>query len=93
MSQPQGQPRFCPTRTDDRPVLFAHRLSVKQCQDRQRGQYHKCFTCVHNNAWVATKGKTPRAAEAAPADSSPKRPKVPKKGELVAVAAALRADD
>jgi hypothetical protein len=20
------------------------------CQDRQRGLYHKCFTCVHNNA-------------------------------------------
>ncbi len=47
---PQGQSRLCPTRTDDRPVLFAHRLSVTQCQSRQRGSYHKCYTCAFSNA-------------------------------------------
>jgi hypothetical protein len=58
MSQPpQGQSRVCPTRTDDRPALFAHKVNQAQCQDRQRGRYHKCYTCVFNNAWVASKGR------------------------------------
>jgi len=70
MNQPQGQSRVCPTRVDDRPVLFAHKLSAGQCQDRQRGRYHKCYTCVHNNAWVSARGvrdakqKAPAPAEA-----------------------------
>lgn len=42
--------RLCPTRVDGASVLFAHKVSLGQCQDRQRGKYHKCFTCVHNNA-------------------------------------------
>lgn len=73
MNQPQGQSRVCPTRVDDKPVLFAHRLSAGQCQDRQRGRYHKCYTCVHNNAWVSANG--PRDAKrkaAAPAGAGDK---------------------
>ena len=46
--------RFCPTRIDAAPVLFAHKVSEGQCQDRQRGQYHKCFTCAFNNAHVGS---------------------------------------
>jgi hypothetical protein len=42
--------RQCPTRIDGQPVLFAHKVNLGQCQDRQRGHYHKCFTCVFNNA-------------------------------------------
>ena len=38
-------------------MLFAHKVSAGQCQDRQRGHYHKCFTCAHNNAYVAAHGK------------------------------------
>ena len=37
-------------------VLFAHKVSQAQCQDRQRGRYHKCFTCAYNNAYVAVHG-------------------------------------
>ena len=48
--------RFCPTRIDAAPVLFAHKVSEGQCQDRQRGQYHKCFTCAWNNAYVQVHG-------------------------------------
>ena len=48
--------QICPTRIDNHPVLFAHRVSPGQCQDRQRGHYHKCFTCVHNNAYVSRRG-------------------------------------
>jgi hypothetical protein len=51
-----GELHVCPTRIDGTPVLFAHKVSNGQCQDRQRGHYHKCFTCAWNNAWVATRG-------------------------------------
>ena len=39
----------CPTRIDGHSVLFAHMVTEPMCQKRQRDQYHKCFTCVHNN--------------------------------------------
>jgi len=56
--------RLCPTRTDERAALFAHKVSLAQCQSRQRGQYHKCFTCAYNNAYVAKFGMPEaRAAE------------------------------
>ena len=48
--------RICPTRTDGRAALFAHKVSQAQCQSRQRGQYHKCFTCAYANATVAKFG-------------------------------------
>jgi len=48
--------RTCPTRIDGAAALFAHRVSPARCQDRQRGRYHKCFTCVYNHAYVATHG-------------------------------------
>ncbi len=57
--------QLCPTRVDRAPVLFAHKVSAGQCQDRQRGSYHKCFTCAHNNAYVAKNGK-PTAGSATP---------------------------
>ena len=49
--------QLCPTRIDGAPVLFAHKVTQGQCQDRQRGQYHKCFTCAYNNAYVAKNGR------------------------------------
>lgn len=49
--------QMCPTRVDGAPVLFAHKVTQGQCQDRQRGSYHKCFTCAFNNAYVAKYGK------------------------------------
>ena len=61
--------QLCPTRIDGAPVLFAHKVTQGQCQDRQRGQYHKCFTCAYNNAYVAKNGhpmpvRAPRETEA-----------------------------
>lgn len=55
-----GSLRVCPTRIDRAPVLFAHKVVDSQCQDRQRGHYHKCFTCSWNNAWIRLHG-APRA--------------------------------
>jgi len=58
--------QVCPTRIDGAAVLFAHRVSATQCQDRQRGHYHKCFTCAHNNAYVAKHGRADAPAAQAP---------------------------
>ena len=59
---PNGELHLCPTRIDGAPALFAHRVSNGQCQDRQRGQYHKCFTCAWNLAWVRAHGAPPPAS-------------------------------
>jgi hypothetical protein len=57
MTEPTTGLQLCPTRVDGAPVLFAHKVTLGQCQDRQRGQYHKCFTCAYNNAYVAKNGR------------------------------------
>ena len=46
---PQGM-HLCPTRTNDEPVLIAAMITMATCQQRQREHFHKCPTCVHNNA-------------------------------------------
>ncbi|MCP3915387.1 MAG: hypothetical protein GY711_07515 [bacterium] len=56
MSQSIGHTRVCPTRIDGATALFTHKVTVPQCQDRQRGRYHKCFTCSYNNGYVAAHG-------------------------------------
>jgi hypothetical protein len=56
MAKTTGHKRVCPTRIDAAAALFAHRVTTSQCLDRQRGLYHKCFTCAHNNAYVAAHG-------------------------------------
>ena len=56
--------RICPTRTDGRPSLFAHKVTLPQCQARQRESFHKCFTCAHNNnLQAAQQGLPPRQVE------------------------------
>ena len=42
--------RSCPTRESGTQPLFQHTVTVAQCQSKQRGLYHKCFTCAHGNA-------------------------------------------
>lgn len=83
MANESGHARICPTRIDGAPVLFAHRVTVPQCQDRQRGRYHKCYTCAHNNAYVATHG-TLEAREA--------KRKLAQKASAPKVAPAVEAD-
>ena len=56
MASPDFGLQMCPTRIDGHTVLFAHKVTQGQCQDRQRGQYHKCWTCVHNNAVAGKNG-------------------------------------
>ena len=50
MTSTHGHDRTCPTRSDGAEILFTHKVTQAKCQDRQRGQYHKCYTCEHNNA-------------------------------------------
>ena len=70
MANPNGHTRVCPTRIDGGAALFAHRVTLDQCQDRQRGRYHKCFTCVYNNAYVAIHGlPQPTQPERAPVEN------------------------
>lgn len=68
MTEPPSNPglQLCPTRVDGAPVLFAHKVTAGQCQDRQRGHYHKCFTCAFNNAYVAKNGRPVEPVAAAP---------------------------
>ena len=56
MTASEDHARICPTRTNGAEVLFTHKVTVEQCQDRQRGRYHKCYTCAFNNGWVASNG-------------------------------------
>ena len=64
--------QLCPTRIDGSAVLFAHKVVAGQCQDRQRGHYHKCFTCIYNNAYVAQNGRTKRPSPVAVRESEVK---------------------
>lgn len=54
--QPSSHARVCPTRIDAAPALFAHRVSVPRCAERQRVAYHKCYACAWSNAHVAAHG-------------------------------------
>ena len=48
--KPKAEPALqCPTRVDGLTPLIQHRLTQNQCQSKQRGLYHKCFTCSHAN--------------------------------------------
>ena len=77
MPNKNGHARVCPTRIDAAAALFTHRVTAKQCQDRQRGRYHKCFTCAFNNEYVAVHGppeNRPRVPRTRLATAQPQQP-------------------
>jgi len=39
--------RLCPTRTSGVASLIAHWITPLTCLERQRANYHKCFTCQY----------------------------------------------
>lgn len=45
----EAQGLQCPTRVGGSAPLFMHKVTTAQCQSKQRGLYHKCFTCEHRN--------------------------------------------
>lgn len=64
MTETHADARQCPTRRDGRAALFTHRVTEPECQSRQRGMFHRCFSCAHNNAWVARNGPIRNAVAA-----------------------------
>ena len=87
MSDTHSHTRVCPTRTDGAAALFAHRVSQQACQDKQRGRFHKCYTCAFNNAYVAENGLPPEIVAQPPAPA-PETPG-PRTAPLVEVEEAL----
>ena len=73
MPEPQDRTRVCPTRVDHAPVLFTHRVSEGRCQDRQRGRYHKCYTCAFRNEYVALHGPPEEARRPKPVEVAERR--------------------
>ncbi|MCZ6598101.1 MAG: hypothetical protein O7B99_10715 [Planctomycetota bacterium] len=69
--------RRCPTRPDGGEVLIAHTIDRETCQERQRGHYHKCFTCVHQNGAEPA----PAAAARGPAVPAGRSADEPVRGE------------
>jgi hypothetical protein len=43
--QPADARRLCPTRANGVASLIAHWITPATCLQRQRSNYHKCFTC------------------------------------------------
>lgn len=71
----QAKLQLCPTRIDGSPVLVAHKVDRKRCQERQRQRYHKCFTCAWNNDRVALHGEPQPVVEtSAPAATKKTNP-------------------
>ncbi len=87
----EPEKRQCPTRRDGGDALICHWIDPATCQRRQRQHYHKCHTCVHQNAQGASPvraGLPPREAPAPrPREASPAPLRVPRAGEVAAPAA------
>ena len=66
MENEKDHVRVCPTRIDGETALFAHKVTLDQCSDRQRGRYHKCYTCAHNHSYAVVYGQP--ALAGAPAE-------------------------
>lgn len=86
---PADDKRLCPTRTSGASSLIAQLITPDVCLERQRGSYHKCFTCQYQGlSAVASLSPPPKptplplpkrspVTEKAPARLG-KRAKVPK---------------
>lgn len=59
--------RQCPTRPDGAHSLIAHWITPAVCLDRQRHNYHKCFTCQYRG--LAAGAVLPAASRIEPAST------------------------
>jgi hypothetical protein len=46
--------RLCPTRASGAHSLIAHWITPSTCLERQRRNYHKCFTCQYRGLSAST---------------------------------------
>lgn len=72
--------RQCPTRASGAHSLIAHWITPATCVERQRRNYHKCFSCQYRglgaNATLPNAPARPQPvakSEAKPAQSAPKK--------------------
>jgi len=63
VAQEQAEFRQCPTRASGAAPLIAHWIAPGSCLERQRRNYHKCFTCAFRGLSAAER---PKAAPLAP---------------------------
>lgn len=65
LAEPKAEDRrLCPTRTGGAHSLIAHWITPVTCLERQRGNYHKCFTCQYRG--LAASASLPQLAKPAP---------------------------
>ncbi len=61
MTRPPEALRQCPTLPDESAVLIAQTITRVMCQDRQRGLYHKCWSCALRNGSAPAVARKPLA--------------------------------
>jgi hypothetical protein len=61
--------RQCPTRVQGAHSLIAHWITPAVCLDRQRRNYHKCFSCEYRG--MAAEASLPPALRGTPPRSAP----------------------
>lgn len=65
MAEPTADDRrLCPTRAGGAHSLIAHWITPATCLERQRRNYHKCFTCQYRG--LAASAILPALAKHAP---------------------------
>lgn len=58
---PPANRRQCPTRADGVVPLIVHWIPPSTCLERQRGHYHKCYTCLYRGKGADEKLPVPPA--------------------------------
>ena len=60
--------RVCPTRDSGHAPLIVQRIALATCFERQRRNYHKCFTCAYRGLAANERPAlaAPREVEAPP---------------------------
>jgi hypothetical protein len=51
--------RSCPTRASGNAPLIVQRISLGTCFERQRRNYHKCFTCAFRGVGAGERAPVP----------------------------------
>ena len=60
MEEPPEGMQLCPTRPEGPVPLFAHAITLAQCEARQAANYHKCANCAHAHLAAKTLVPQPR---------------------------------
>jgi len=84
---PADDRRQCPTRASGAQPLIAHHITFATCLERQRRNYHKCFTCSYRGLGAnapAALAAPPLGAPRARVEAEPEPPKKPARRKATA---------